>query len=392
MNTAAINTGKIPRINSVDILRGLVMIIMALDHIRDTMYPVQFDPADVSQTYPALFFTRWITHFCAPVFVFLSGTSAFLWENIKGKTKKQLSWLLFSRGIWLMLVEIFVINLLWNFNFDVSSYFLQVIWVIGLSMVVLSVLIYLPWRVLLGVCIAAILLHNTLDGITVGGGGPLSWIWGILHVGGPIYVGDQYFTWSAYPLIPWFAVLGMGYCFGKVFQLEEVARKKFLIRTGLLMVAGFIILRAFDIYGDPKGWAEQGDLMFTFMSFLNTEKYPPSLLFLLMTLGPAMFLMAWLEKAKGKWADVVSIYGKVPFFYYIAHLFLAHLAALIMGVAVGYKASEFMVGWWQFPEGYGFGLAIAYLMTFVIVAALYPVCKWYAGLKKRSKNPLLTYL
>lgn len=391
MSTTATKAGTIPRINSVDILRGLVMIIMALDHIRDAMYPIQFDPADVSQTYPALFFTRWITHICAPVFVFLSGTSAFLWENIKGKTKKQLSWLLFSRGIWLMVVEITIINVLWNFHFNLSDSFLQVIWVIGLSMVVLSALIYLPWRVLLGVCLATILLHNGLDDVTFEGG-ISAFIWGILHVTGPLYVGDQYLTWMVYPLIPWFAVLGLGYCFGRIFQLEEPTRKKFLIRAGLLMVAGFIILRALDFYGDPKGWSEQGDLMFSFMSFLNTEKYPPSLLFLLMTLGPSMFLMAWFEKARGKWTDVVSIYGKVPFFYYITHLFLAHLAALIMGVAVGYKASDFMVGFWAFPEGYGFGLIGAYLVTFIIVAALYPVCKWYAGLKKRSKNPLLTYL
>lgn len=392
MITTALKTGKIPRVHSVDILRGLVMIIMALDHVRDAIYPIQFDPTDVSQTYPALYFTRWITHFCAPIFVFLSGTSAFLWENIKGKSKKQLSWLLFSRGLWLMLVEIFVINFLWNFNFDYSSYFLQVIWVIGLSMVVMSVLVYLPWRVILGIAIAVILFHNTLDSITVGGGGPLSWLWGILHINGPIMVGDQYFTWSVYPLIPWFAVLALGYCFGRVYYLEAAPRHKMLIRTGAIMIIAAIALRFSNFYGDPDPWTTQENIVKTLMSFMDVEKYPPSLLFLLFTLGPAMFLMAWFEKARGRVVDVVSVYGKVPFFFYILHLFLAHLAALVLGVAAGYRPSEFLVGFWAFPEGYGFGLPMAYLVTIVIVVGLYPVCRWYANLKKRSTNPLLTYL
>lgn len=388
MNSAAA-TGQ--RINSVDILRGLVMIIMALDHVRDYLYPIQFDPADLSQTYPALFFTRWITHFCAPVFVLLAGTSAFLWENLKGKTKKQISWLFLSRGLWLMAVEIFIINPIWNFNLETGNFFLQVIWVIGLSMVVMSALVYLPWRVILGISLAAIFLHNAFDGISFENE-TLNSLWTLLHVSAPIYLNGQYFTWSAYPLIPWFAVMGLGYCLGRVFLMDPAARAKILMPIGLGAIALFIVLRALDIYGDPKGWAEQDSLIFTIMSFLNTEKYPPSLLFLLMTLGPAMPALVLFERLKGKWTEVVSIYGKVPFFYYILHLFLAHLAALVIGVLMGFPAADFMKGFWAFPEGFSLGLTGAYLGTIIIVAGLYPVCKWYAGLKKRSSNPLLTYL
>ncbi len=389
--TSMPSTAPARRVNSVDILRGLVMIIMALDHIRDYLYPIAFDPADPAQTYPVLFFTRWITHFCAPVFVFLAGTSAFLWENIKGKSKKDLSRLFLTRGLWLMAVEIVIINPIWNFNLEPGNFFLQVIWVIGLSMVVMSALVYLPWRVIFGFCLAVVFLHNTLDGVAFEGGAA-AFIWGLAHVNGPLYIDGNYFTWSTYPLIPWFAVMGLGYCFGKIFLMTPERRKKILVMSGLAATALFVALRALNVYGDPGPWGGQGNFMFTVMSFLNTEKYPPSLLYLLMTLGPAMLVLAVFENFKGKAAGVVSIYGQVPFFFYILHILAAHLAALGLGVLAGYPASDFMVGFWAFPEGFGYGLPGAYIGTVIIVGALYPACKWYAGLKKRSKRAVLTYL
>lgn len=398
MSTTALNAGKIPRINSVDILRGLVMIIMALDHVRDYMYPIQFNPADMTQSYPELFWTRWITHFCAPVFIFLAGTSASLWEWVKGKSKKELSWLLFSRGIWLMLVEIFLINPLWTFQLQWAGGFVQVIWVIGLSMVVLAALIHLPWKVLLWGSLATIFIHNYFDDnnffsdATINGEGWVMWIWTILHEDGPMFIDGNYFYYVAYPLIPWFAVMALGYCFGKVYQLEAAARKKLLIQIGLATIAAYFFIRGINIYGDPKPWAVQDNFMLTVISFFNTEKYPPSLQYLLMTLGPSMLLLAWFETLKGKAMDIISIYGKVPFFYYILHLFLAHLLALVVGVAMGFPAGGFMNGFWAFPEGFGTGLLGSYLGTIVVVAAVYPACKWYAGLKKRSKNPIWTYL
>ena len=398
MNAAAAAKPAIPRIHSVDLLRGLVMILMALDHVRDYVNVIPFDPVDMTQSYPELFWTRWITHFCAPVFVFLAGTSASLWEWVKGKSKKELSWLLFSRGIWLMLVEIFIINPIWTFQLQWAFGFVQVIWVIGLSMVVLSVLVYLPWRAILWISLAAIFLHNALDtntvfgDATINGEGWWPWLWAVLHEDGAIFVGGNYFYYVAYPLIPWFAVMGLGYCFGAIYKMEANARKKLLVRIGLVSVAAFILIRASNIYGDPGPWAAQDNLGLSIISFFNTEKYPPSLLYLLMTLGPSMFVLAYTEKWAGKASRMISVYGKVPFFYYILHLVLAHLVAVFIGLFQGFSFTEMMNPFWAYPEGYGLGLAWAYVVWIFVVSVLYLPCVWYANLKKRNKHPILTYL
>jgi uncharacterized membrane protein len=383
----------VPRVASVDILRGLVMIVMALDHSRDYINPIPFDPVDLTHTYPALFLTRWITHFCAPVFVFLAGTSAFLWERTKAKSKKELSWLLFSRGLWLMLVELVIVNPLWTFQLPLpGNTFVQVIWVIGLSMVVLSALIYLPFRWLLGISAAVVLFHNALDPIKASGEGWWPWLWTVLHEDGPILMNGKFTAYVAYPLIPWFGVMGLGYCLGQVFTWDAARRKIFLIRVGLAAIAGFVLLRASNLYGDPGPWSAQDTALKTALSFINTEKYPPSLLYLLMTLGPAMILLAWFEKFRGAASRVVSIYGKVPFFYYIVHLFVVHAVAVLLGVLQGFPAGDFLRGFWMFPQGYGLGLGGAYLVWIAVVTALYWPCAWYAGLKKRSRNAFFTYL
>jgi len=220
----------------------------------------------------------------------------------------------------------------------------------------------------------------------------LRWVWSVLHEDGAMFVNGNYFYYVAYPLIPWFAVMALGYCFGAIYKLEEAARKKLMIQIGLGAVAAFFVIRGFNIYGDPGPWSVQENFMLSVISFFNTEKYPPSLLYLLMTLGPSMFILAYTEKLSGKLSQIVSIFGKVPFFYYILHLIMAHLTAVAIGVFQGFEFKQFMTGFWFFPEGYGLALGWAYVITLLIVAAVYPACKWYAGLKKRSKNPLLTYL
>ena len=398
MNTTRAGQSAIPRIHSVDILRGLVMIIMALDHVRDYVDPIAFDPANMENSYPALFWTRWITHFCAPVFVFLAGTSASLWEWVKNKSKKELSWLLFSRGIWLMLVEVLIINPIWTFQLAWAGGFVQVIWVIGLSMVVLSALVYLPWRVILWLSLITIFAHNLLDSnsyfgdATINGEGWLPWLWTFLHEDGAIFVDGNYFYYAAYPLIPWFAVMSLGYCFGAIYKMEEAARKKLLIRLGFVVTGGFILLRAVNVYGDPGPWSGQESLGLTIISFFNTEKYPPSLSYLLMTLGPSMFVLAYTEKWSSKVSRMISVYGQVPFFYYILHLFLAHLVAVFIGLFKGFSLDVAMQPFWMYPEGYGLSLGWAYVFWILVVSALYLPCVWYANLKKRNKHPIFTYL
>ena len=374
------------------------MILMALDHVRDYVNVIPFDPVDMTQSYPELFWTRWITHFCAPVFIFLAGTSASLWEWVKGKSKKDLSWLLFSRGIWLMFIEIVIINPIWIFQLSWAGFFLQVIWVIGLSMVVLSALVYLPWRAILWISLATIFLHNVLDTNTIFGDATINgegwgpWLWTVLHKDGAIMVNGAFFSYVAYPLIPWFAVMGLGYCFGAVYKMEASVRKKLLNRLGLAAVIGFIVIRAINIYGDPGPWMAQDNLWLTIISFVNTEKYPPSLLYLLMTLGPSMFVLAYTEKWAGMASKIISVYGQVPFFFYILHLFLAHLVAVFIGVFQDFNYSQMMTGFWFFPEGYGLSLAWAYVVWIFVVSILYLPCVWYANLKKRNKHPILTYL
>jgi len=261
------NQTTIPRIQSVDILRGLVMIVMALDHVRDFVSSSSISPEDITQTYPALFWTRCITHFCSPAFIFLAGTSSYLWEWVNNKTKKELSWLLFTRGLWLIFIEVVVMNFLWSFSFPFPAYIFQVIWVIGLSMVVMAAMIHLPWRVQFGISVITIVLHNTLDGISFAGDGIESWLWAVLHVSTVLFSNEQYFVLAGYPLIPWFAVMSLGYCFGRIYRLDVEERKKFLIKAGIIGTIAFFLIRGINIYGDPVSWEPQDTLIMTIISF-----------------------------------------------------------------------------------------------------------------------------
>ncbi len=381
------------RIDSIDLLRGLAMVVMALDHVRDFFTNVRFDPLDLSQTTLYLFLTRWITHHCAPVFVFLAGTGAFLYLS-RGRSRGELAKFLMSRGLWLVFLELTVVRFAWLFNLDYSFAFVQVIWVIGWSMVALSGLIYLPRTGLALVSIGMIALHNLTDAIDPGIFGPLAWLWKILHVQGVIMWGEGNTFFVIYPLIPWIGVMGAGYLFGSIVVQEEGVRRRKMYTVGFILIAGFIFLRALNIYGDPSLWSVQGPPAKTFMSFLNTEKYPPSLLYLMMTLGPAIAILPFLERWEGKLANFVVVFGRVPLFYYVLHLFLIHFLALI---AARHTMGSFRflisnIPFEAFPPSYGFSLGIVYAIWIAVILLLYLPCKWFAQVKRKSNNPFLSYL
>jgi uncharacterized membrane protein len=381
------------RIDSVDVLRGLVMVIMALDHTRDYFSNARFDPLDLARTTPALFFTRWITHFCAPVFVFLAGTGAFL-SGARGRAKRDLSRFLWTRGLWLVVVEVTIVSFGWSFDFGLHDIALQVIWVIGWSMVVLAALVRLPTAAVGGIGVAIIALHNLLDPIRPERFGDFGWAWKIVHVASwaPIASPGGHRFMLIYPLVPWIGVMAAGYAFGSVFTWDSARRKRFLALCGSGLVLLFVALRWSNVYGDPHPWAVQKNGVYTLLSFVNCEKYPPSLLYLLMTLGPAILLLALLERPAGSIASKTCVYGRVPFFYYVLHIPLIHG----MAVAVFYaKYGPAILGYGPAnppPADFGFGLPLVYLFWAAAVAILYRPCRWFAGLKARRRDVWLSYL
>jgi uncharacterized membrane protein len=350
----------------VDFLRGLAMVIMALDHCRDYFSSVSFDPLDLTQTSPELFFTRWITHFCAPVFVFLAGTGAFL-SGSRGKSTRQLSWFLLTRGFWLVILELTVIRLAWQFNVNFRIFHGSVIWAIGWSMVALAVLVYLPKRFIAIFGIGMIVLHNAFDTVSAESFGPLWWVWRILHVPEAIILGERSLFNPHYSLIPWIGVMACGFVFGQILLFETGRRRRTLLWLGLGLTGAFVIVRAVNVYGDPVVWSPQTSWLFTFMSFINTEKYPASLLFLLMTLGPSIAALPFLEREFGRLGKAVIVYGRVPLFYYILHLYLIHALAAVAGVLQGFPLRRMLFGHWALPKKYGFGLPVVYASWVVVV-------------------------
>ena len=405
------------RIDSIDLLRGLVMVVMMLDHTRDFMHSAafQFDPTDLTRTNVALFFTRWITHYCAPVFVFLAGTGAYL-QFARGKSKRDLSRFLITRGLWLIVLEFTLVRLGATFSLDYRFLgMMQVIWVIGVSMIVLAGLIHLPLRVVAVFAVAMIALHNLLDRVHVQGWqGPGTAVpsYGtklfiILHqpfepfpiVGWPSPV-----VFVLYPLVPWLGVMAAGYAFGVIYQWDAARRRHLLLRLGGATTLLYIIVRAINLYGDPSPWSQQSTMLFTVLSFLNTTKYPPSLLFLLMTLGPAMLALVWFESpdftrvaapVAGELRNFFVIFGRVPLFFYLLQWPTAHLIAVIVHAAAG-KPWRWMfgslIGVEPPPPGVGFNLAVVYAYWLVGVLLLYPLCKWFAGVKARRRDWWLSYL
>jgi uncharacterized membrane protein len=380
------------RIEAIDVVRGVIMILMALDHVRDFFGNSGVNPTDPATTTVPLFFTRWITHFCAPVFFLLTGTGAYL--ALRKKSKHELSRFLFTRGLWLIFLELVVVRCLgWQFNFDYHVVLLNVLWALGWAMITLSVLVYLPASVAAAFGVVMIATHNLFDPVQ-----STSPIWTILHSAPGFILNEPgHIVFVAYALIPWVGVTAAGYGLGQIYSWPSERRKAFLLPLGLGLTAAFLTLRGINLYGDPLRWSTQKSAAFTVLSFLNTLKYPPSLLFLLMTLGPALLFLWAVDAGTPRWLRPALIIGKVPMFYYLLHIPLIHLIA----VAVCY-ARYGQVHWMfesrgldQFPitppPGWGYSLPIVYLVWGMVVVMLYPLCRWFAGLKQRNSDAWLNY-
>jgi uncharacterized membrane protein len=387
------------RITSIDLLRGAVMIIMALDHVREYFHAdaYLYDPLDLNKTSVALFFTRWITHFCAPVFMFLAGTSAFLVGQ--KKTKKELSVFLLTRGIWLVLLELTVVNFGWNFDISFTNIYFIVIWALGISMIVLAGLIHLPYKLILLIGIIIVAGHNLLDSIHVAGNSLKAFGWALLH-------DSNFFNWNGknvligYPVIPWIGIMALGYCLGALYtpNFSAEKRKKILLIIGTAAIALFILVRFMNGYGDRAHWSQQSTAFNTFLSFLKVTKYPPSLLYALVTLGPSIVFLALAENIKGSFSKIISVYGRVPMFYYLLHIFFIHMATMVAAAFF----TDFSWKVWILKEplwftetlkGYGFSLGIVYLVWVGIVIGLYPLCRWYDRYKQNHKEKWwLSYL
>jgi uncharacterized membrane protein len=405
------------RVDSIDLLRGIVMVIMMLDHTRDFVHNAaqQFDPTDLSRTNLALFLTRWITHFCAPVFVFLAGTGAYL-QLVRGKSKSELSRFLLTRGLWLIVLELTLVRFGLYFSFDYRMFgFLQVIWVIGVSMIVLAALIHLPVSVVGAIGLLMIVFHNLLDGLRV-----TSWrgpgtavpslgakLWIFLHQAFeafPIAGFPSPIVIVIYPLIPWIGVMAAGYAFGKLYDparqnlfLWQLALRRRLIVIGASATLLFIVLRAINHYGDPSVWSTQKNALFTALSFVNTTKYPPSLLFLLMTLGPAILALALFEtdRPRGRIANFFITFGRVPLFFYLLQWYTAHIISVLLHAAFGKPVKwlfQTPIDWLGGVPGMGFNLGVVYASWIIGVLLLYPLCKWFAGVKQRRRDWWLSYL
>jgi uncharacterized membrane protein len=377
------------RLDSIDLLRGLVMILMALDHTRDFFGSSGPNPRDVAD--PVLFLTRWITHYCAPVFIFLAGISAYLY-GARGRSTGELSRFLLTRGLFLIVAEFTIVRFGWTFNPGFSVLVAQVIWAIGASMVALAGLVWLPRAAVAVFALALIAGHNLFDGVQPANLGGMAWLWSFLHEGGNVQAGNLR-LFVLYPLIPWIGVMAAGFALGPVFTGAAEQRRRVLVGLGLAVTAGFVVLRASNLYGDPAPWQAQETWLSTVLSFLNCEKYPPSLLYLAMTLGPALLLLAAFEGVRGRLAGWITIYGRVPLLYYVAHIYLLHLAALAMVLIVYWNDLSWMTASPpQKPADYGFSLPGVYVIWLLAVAALYPLCRWFAGVKARRRDGWLSYL
>lgn len=387
------------RIESIDLVRGGVMILMTLDHVRDFLSNRIFDdPTDLNTTTPGIFLTRWITHYCAPTFIFLAGTSAFL-SGTRGKSRGDLAWFLLTRGVWLALFEVTINRALWMFNFDVVHHGAGVFWAIGWSMVFLAGLVYLlPTLAITAVGVAMIALHNTLDNVTAADVHQPAWVWMILHSPGEQRVFGDYTFGTGYCVIPWSGVMAAGYGFGTLFTLDRPTRRRWLFLLGGALTVGFVVVRGSNVYGDPRPWDVQDrGPWWTVFSFLNCTKYPASLDYLLMTLGPAVLALAIFDRPLGRLARPVITFGRVPLFYYVLHIALIHG----MGVAL----DDWRFGWsplawhgpWEVqrgtaPPGWGVSLPMVYLTWIAVVVVLYLPCRWYAGVKRRHPGGVLSYL
>ncbi len=384
-----------PRIETIDLLKGLVMVIMALDHVRDYFHysAFFFDPTDPLQTTFPIYFTRFITNFCAPAFSFLAGLSAFMVG--KRKSKKELSVFLLKRGIWLVFAEIVILNFGWFFDIHYKWIVLQVIWVLGICMILLAALIHLPLKYLLIFSCVLIFGHNLLNSVHFDG----SMLWSSLHEYHffPTIVNHR--IAFAYAIIPWVAVMSLGYYFGSFYDsaIEPKERKKIFNTIGIASWALLLVLRFTNVYGNLLPWKDYGNFSQNLFSFLNFTKYPPSLNFLLLTIGATLLFLANTENLKGRIVNFFCVFGRVPFFYYIIHIYLIHLIALLFAqlTGFGWESMILKTAVWKTPElkGYGFSLPWVYLIWICLIALLYPLCKKFDHYKQNNKDKWwLSYL
>ena len=387
------------RIQSIDLLRGLVMVIMALDHTRDFFHinGLNGNPLDPATTTPELYFTRWITHFCAPTFVFLSGMSA--WLQGQRKSKKELSLFLIKRGFWLIIVDLVFMSLVFTADIYYHQFVLETLWSIGAGMIVLGLVIRFPFPVILALGLFIVFGHNLLDLVEAKRQGPVPAWWSFMHRIGFIPLGEGRNIFILYPFLPWAGLTILGYCCGRFFtDFDAQRRKKILLLLGIGAMVFFVALRFANFYGDPAKWTEQGSSMRTFFSFMNVQKYPPSLLFLCATIGPGLIFLALIKNTGSKIARIISVYGRVPLFYFLVHFSILRIAEIITYLARGHSVKEGMEGVPGLPfkfamPGEGYSLAIVYLLWIAVVLIMYPLCKKYDQYKSAHKEKWwLSYL
>ena len=391
------------RLSSVDALRGLVMVIMAIDHTREFFHAgaMNFAADNLARTTPLLFLSRWVTHICAPVFLFTAGMAARLRMERGDVRPSEMSRYLVTRGLWLIAVELIVMRLAMNFSLDLRyPVLLIILWALGWSMIALAALVHLPPRIVGALGLLVVVGHNALDGVQAAQFGGMAWLWNVLHQPGAVAAGGVTAV-TGYPVLPWMGVMAVGFASAGIYTWEPARRLRALRLTGTLCIAGFVALRSLNMYGDPAPWSTQPSALFTALSFLSTTKYPPSLAFLLMTLGPAAWLLAAFERASFGPRHPFVVFGRVPFAYYVSHFWILHVAASVAALArYGASALRFLsepfpsMGGARdlFPPDFGFSLGQVYLVWLLLVAALYPFCRWLGELKGRRRDWWLSYL
>jgi uncharacterized membrane protein len=389
------------RVVSLDIFRGLIMVVMALDHTRDFFTNVPFEPESLAHTWPALFFTRWVTHFCAPMFFLLAGTGAYLYGQ--RHTARELTRFLWTRGLWLIVLEFTIVGTAWTFQ--VRFGFFGVIWALGASMVLMAAIVRMPIQWITALSLGMIVFHDLLDRVRPAQFGSSAWLWNILHARGGVHLPFGARQFVLFPLVPLVGVMAAGYAFGQLYIMERERRRKLLLMLGSAMIVLFVLLRVTNLYGNPPaglGGVSQGDfhvqttLAQTVILFLDVEKYPPSLQFLLMTIGPSFLLLAWLDRDRAPFGTgPLLTFGRVPMFFYVLHLYVIHWLAIAVAALrhepVGWLFhGAFFAG--EPPDGYGYGLPVVYLMWVTAIALLYIPCRGFSQLKQRRKDWWLSYL
>jgi uncharacterized membrane protein len=375
---------------SIDVVRGAIMVLMALDHVRDFVTELRFPPENLARGSTALFATRWLTHFCAPGFFLLAGVGIGLALHRRREPAAMRRYLL-TRGVWLLVLELIITPLGWRFSFNLLPAFALVLWALGWSMIVMAVLVHLPRAAVAALALVMIAGHNLLDGVQPAAFGSFDWLWNVLHVPGFVIPGTLLI---AYPLIPWIGVMALGYVLASCYAWDADRRRGYFLAAGVVAVALFIALRFMNGYGNPDPWTSQRTPGLTVASFLNVRKYPPSLHFLLMTLGPVLIALALTERVRGRVGRWLSVYGRVPLFFYVTHIFAAHLAGMLVALAQGgtLRRIPIFTDPGAVPEWFGVGLPGVYVAWILVVVALYFPCRAFARMKDRRHDWWLQYL